>query len=329
MSFVDDIIAQNTPSSTQTEDKPVETPAETVSTVETPSEDSPKETVTEEAPKETPSEDTPAPAEDKPAQDPPPEKPKKDYTQFSKEEKAEFAFRRQLDKQKTKYEEQIKKMHETWQSQFDELKKTVEANKKSEPVKTREDFTTDDEYIKYLASIQVNDIMAKRDEQAAKEKAEREAQEASKAADLERQKEATELFQANCQTCFTDQAQYAEFSKKVQRGLDNGLAELLDQVPTVRDYLFTNPSGPIVLDEMLTNKDAFVRVMRSASNPTVCVIEMHEMAKEIANRPKDAPTEPTQPKGMPHLGKPGSRGGTGGKSFGTDQDIIKFVRSVH
>lgn len=328
MSFVDKIIEQNSPST----ETATETPAETVQTetqVETVTEQDPPPADDTDKPTETVEQPDEGQPEGKPSEEPPKEnKPPKDYSQFSKEEKAEFAFRRQLDKQKTKYEEQIKKMHDDWQSQFDELKKTVESSKKSEPAKTRDDFSTDDEYIKYLASIQVNDIMRERDAQSAKEAKEREAQEVAKKAEMERQQEAASLFQTNCANCFTDQAQYAEFSKKVQRGLDNGLAELLDQVPDVKDYLFANPSGPLVLDEMLTNKDSFVRVMQAARNPTLCVIEMHEMAKEIASRAK-APAEPEQPKGMPHIGKPGSRNGGTGRVLGSDKDIINFVRSVH
>lgn len=329
MSFADEVI--NEISSAEPAPESVQEPTPT----ETEQVDKPAETVAEEPAKETEPEvdkaETVEPKEEEPTQteEPAPAqpKPKKDLSGLSKEEKAEFAFKRQLEKQRNKYESEIAKMNE----QFATINKKLEEIKNPQPKeqpKTRTDFDSDDEYISYLAGEQVKAQMEKRD---ADEKAKAEQEEANKAMEAEeakRQQELTERFTSNCQKTFGNEADYAEFAKKVNRGLANGLGELLDQVPNVRDYLFTNENGPRVLNRMLTNKEDFVRVMSLANNPIEATIELHEMAKETLSAPADtAPQQPTTVSVMPNIGKPGKATSNSAPDvFGSDKSLIDFVR---
>jgi hypothetical protein len=274
-------------------------------------------------PEESPKEEE-KPKEDEPADTQPP-KPKKDLSGLTKEEKAEFAFQRQLAKQKSKYEQSIEDIKKTFQAQFDEIKQTLKPKAEK---KSRSDFESDDEYIAHLTKEGVSEALAERDAKDA-EKAAKAEQEAKEAKELqERQDRLAETFNANCRQCFADEAQYKDFSAKVQRGLDNGLAELLDDNPVVREYLFTNPNGPFVLKEMLDKKEAFVRVMSRAYNPIEATITMHEMARELASRPAEQPAQQAQqPARMPNIGKPGaSRGGGAPSVFDSDASLIRFVR---
>ena len=106
----------------------------------------------------------------------------------------------------------------------------------------------------------------------------------------------------------------------------NGLADVLDEAPAVRDYIFSNPNGPAVLNEMLQNKDSFVRVMRLAANPMDAVIECHELARELASRVAEPAPAPA-PK-MPSIGKPGAGGSTrtAPDMYHDDASLIDFVR---
>lgn len=304
-----------------------ETSQETQVTTEETTEESPKETK-----EEPPAETQETSQEDK--QEPP--KEKKDLSGLTKEEKAQHAFQRQLAKQRTKYETQIQQMHDDFKKQFDDFKKEVIAQKPKEPVKTRDDFPIgeggDDAYISYLAELKVNKIMEERDAKAAKEAEEKDAEARKDEEARKAREESADLFRENCKECFKDEAEYAKFATKVSKGIANQLGEILDQVPAVRDYLFQDPNGPLVLNEMLDSKDAFVRVMTRAGNPMNAIVEMHDMAREIQARAKAATTEApaeNKPKGMPHLGKPGSRGGSAQVKLGSDKDIINYIRSVH
>ena len=268
-------------------------------------EDQPKEEPTEEQPKEEP-------------------QPKPDLSKLTKEQKAEHAFQKQLAKQKAKYESSIDEIKKQFQSQIEDVKKQLEAKKAEEPVKRRDDFETDDEYIGYLTQRGVDQRMAQIDADNAKARAEQEAKDKAEAEAAEQQKQVAEYFNTNARNTFGDQ--YDEFEKTVQKGVANGLADVLDEAPAVRDYIFSNPNGPAVLNEMLQNKDSFVRVMRLAANPMDAVIECHELARELSTR-KAEPVQPSVPK-MPSLGKPGAGGSTrtAPDMYGDDQSLIDFVR---
>lgn len=293
-----------------------EQPAETVSSVsESQKPQETDETVVNDDPKDTVEPDGPKP-------------PKPDLSTLSKEEKAQHAFQRQLAKQRSKYEAQIQAMHESFQKQFDDFRNEFKKNQPKEAPKTREDFESDDEYIKYLVKSQNDDYRAELDAKNAKEAEEKAAKDREQQEYMEQQQAIAGTFQENCRTTFSDGEAYGAFAAKLKKGISNGLGEILDNAPAIRDYIFENPNGPAVLNEMLSSKESFVRVMRNAGSPMDAVIEMHEIAKEI-NGKKNAPVEPEASKArMPKLGKPGAKSG-GAKTgvFSSDRDIINFIRS--
>lgn len=315
------------------EEKPVETPAPEDKPEEKPEEkpvDTPPEDKPEDKPEEKPEENKPEDkpedtSEDKPAE-PPKEKP--DLSNLSQEEKAQHAFRRQLNKQASKYESIIAEMN----SKFDTVSKELADLKKSktdEPVKTREDFPLDkggdDEYIKYLVKQGMD---AERAEQAAKDaaaKAEQEKKAKEEQEALEQQRIAAETFNQNCRSAFKDEA-YNGFQANLKRAVDNGLAELLDQAPAVRDFVFQAPEGPLVLNEMLSDKGAFMRIMSRGGNPMSAIIEMHDLAKEIQSRAQ-APAEEKPKSTMPNIGKPGAKqAGHAATMWESDEALIDYVR---
>lgn len=337
MSYLDKVTEEITGKS-GSQEQPVETKVETpVETKEEPKVETPVETKEEpkketkvETPVETPKAETkvetPVETPKETKEEPPKEKKEKpDLSSLTKEQKAEHAFKRQLEKQKAKYESQIQQMHDNFQKQFDEFKSEFNKNKPKEEPKTRADFETDDEYIKYLVKSQNDAERAEAEEKRAKE--EKEKREFD-----EQQRAVSESFQQNCRAAFEDEQTYAAFATKVNKGIQNGLGEILDQAPAIRDYVFGNPNGPLVLNEMLSNKESFIRVMSNAGNPMSAIIEMHDLAREIANRskqPVETPApQPEQPKQMPHLGKPGTvSGGARTSVFDSDRDLIKFIRA--
>lgn len=328
MPFMDDIIEEEKNAGAEPEERQEPTPAEPAEPAE------PDKPAEEPAPDPKP--DEPAEPDDKgkpdggePAE---PDKPKKDLSGLTKEQKAEFAFKRQMEKQRNKYESQLESMN----GRFDSLEKLVKdslAAKAPEKPKTRLDFPEgeggDDAYIQYLAEQKVNAIMAERDKAA--------AEKAAKDADLKKnedyQQQVSDVYTKNVLDTFKDKEGLKGYNALVNKGMDNGLAELLDKYPTVRNYVFMNPNGPRVLNAMLRDRATFARVMGLAYDPTSVTIEMHELSKELLK--KESETPPAQPgaqeppKGMPHIGKPGSRQGTkAGIALESDADIIKFLRGV-
>lgn len=300
----------------------------TTETVETPTEEpKPEETPSEEPkPVEEPTEDKPAePAPTaEPEQTETKKEPKPDLSKLSKEQKAEHAFQRQLSKQKEKHAMEIEELKKTFQSQFDELKKSMAPKAEPEPLKTRDDFDNDTEFVNYLTMRGVDQRLAERDEQAAKAKADKEAADRAAAEEQARQQEVANYFNNNARQAFGDD--YAAFEGRVKKGVANGLADVLDEAPAVRDYIFSNPNGPVLLNEILSNKDSFIRVMSRAANPMDAVIECHDLVREIQTRKAPEPTQPKQV--MPNLGKPGagSAPSTAPDMWKDDNELIAFVR---
>lgn len=288
---------------------------------EEPSEDKPAEE--QSTGTETESETEPPKSEEVP---PVEKQPKPDLSKLTKEEKASHAFQRQLGKMKEKHkaelDEQREAMRKEFQQQLDEFKKSFQ--KVEEPVKKRDDFESDDEYIDYLTQRGVDKRIAQIDADNAKARAEQEAKDKAEAEAAEQQKQVAEYFNNNAKQTFGEG--YAEFESRVQKGVANGLADVLDEAPAVRDYIFSNPNGPAVLNEMLQNKDSFVRVMRLAANPMDAVIECHELARELTSR-NAAPAPAPAPK-MPSIGKPGAGGSTrtAPDMYHDDASLIDFVR---
>lgn len=306
------------------------TPTETESTEQKPAETQPTET--EQKPEETkPAEPAATPAEEPPAETKP---AKPDLSTISKEEKAEHAFKRQLAKQKEKYEGTIASMN----SRFDSLEKMIKegiAPKKEEPVKTRADFPLDkggdDAYIAYLTKRGVTEALAEQKAEQEKAAAEKAEQDKIESENQEQIDAAKDVFRKNCESTFTDAKELANFHSLVGKALDRGLAEVLDIAPAVRDYIFTQPDGPAILNKMLQDRPTMEKVLNVRGNPMLATITLHELGAQIrSERAKPAePEQQAQPKGMPHIGKPGARSDGPRNVMGSDKDIIKFIRSVH
>lgn len=296
--------------------------AEPAETVETPSETSEEvvndnqDVVNEDQPSET-VDQTPE-TEDQPSEEPkaePEEQPKEekpDLSQLTKEEKATHAFQRQLSKMKEKHKAELEEQRETlkkeFQQQFEEFKKSQTEKKEEEPVKTRDDFADgkggDEAYIKYLTKQGYKEAKAEDEKKMAEQRAKEEAQRQQEAEIQAQRQQVADYFNSNAKTEFGDS--YGEFEKRLQKGVSNGLAEVLEEAPAVRDFIFSTPDGPLVLNEMLQDRDAFVRVMSRGSNPTLAIIECHDLAREVRSKREMAsqPVE-TAPK-MPRMGKPGA-----------------------
>ena len=202
-------------------------------------------------------------------------------------------------------------------SKFDSVTKELADLKKTkseEPVKTREQFDSDDEYVDYLASRRVDAKWAEKDRKV------KEEQEA-----LEQQRIVADNFNQNCRAAFKDDA-YDGFQANLKRAVDNGLAEILDQAPAVRDFVFQAPEGPLVLNEMLSDKNAFMRIMSRGGNPMSAIIEMHDLAKEIQTRAQ-APAEEKPKSTMPNIGKPGAKqAGHAATMWESDEALLDYVR---
>lgn len=293
--------------------KSLETPVENQTTEEH-NEDKPVETP---APEDKP-EDKP---DDKPVDTPPVETPAPKKDEVADElENTNSVIRNRLKKQAEKYDRELADRdakYEALAKQFEEFKQGM---KKAEPQKTRDAFSTDEEYVAYLTRQQIDADRAEQDkirkEQEAKEAHEKAEQDKAEQAVRERQ----ERFVNNINYCFDQPEQKAEFMGRVKQYLGKGLGDLLDACPVASDYLLASPRGPKVLDRLLTDVNAFKRVFDPRGiTPMDQYYELRELEREIYGNPAPATEQPPvetpapenkpAPKQVPKYGKPGAQGG--------------------
>ena len=270
--------------------------------------------------------ETPAPEEhedkpeDKPVDTPPVETPVPKKDDVAEElENTNSVIRNRLKKQAEKYDRELADRdakYEALAKQFEEFKQGM---KKSEPQKTRDAFSTDEEYVAYLTRQQIDADRAEQDrirkEQEAKDAEAKAEQDKAEQAVRERQ----ERFVNNINYCFDQPEQKAEFMGRVKQYLGKGLGDLLDACPVASDYLLASPRGPKVLDRLLTDVNAFKRVFDPRGiTPMDQYYELRELEREIYGTGKPveqppvetpAPENKPAPKQVPKYGKPGAQGG--------------------
>lgn len=277
------------------------------------------------------------PAEDKPAEPPAPDdkpaedKPATEHRDIPDDpvKRAEFAFKRQLNKNKEKYEKELRDRDDKYEKLLKEIEELKKSSKPEEPMKTRADFDDDEDFIKYLLDTGMQKGFAKRDEEEAKRAAERAEAEKKKAAEEAEIRESQAAWLRNVGEAFgEDKARANKFLNDIQYANDHGLGEILDNCPVASDYLMHDPMGPAVFDKVIHDKDTFNRVfdMRRLT-PMNIFYQLKKVEEELSNpapavtEPAPAPAKPN----MPHLGKPGRQ--AAGSSM-TNNDMFSDPKAV-
>ena len=331
MSIMNDVLAEIKAEEEQVE-KTNQAPAEDPKPAEEPKPAEDPKPADEPNPEDKSDDDGGKPAEDAGTTEDDAKKPPKDTSQFTKEEKAEHAFKRQLARQKEKHQEEMQNLIKSFDQKLEDFKQSLKPQEKKAQPK-REDFEYDDDFVNALVKYNMEQEQAAKDEEAAKTRKEQEAAEEQKKALAEQQQAMADTFNSNISTAIPEEER-EDFSAKVKLATENGLAGLLDQAPAVRNFIFTTKRGPKLLHAMLKERDIFANVMRTAAtspDPMATYIELDDIARNFEyKKPDPAPGAQQEPqRTMPKLGKPGS-GGTKESAMDVtsdDQALIRLMRS--
>lgn len=244
------------------------------------------------------------------SEEPEPKKEQKaDKSQFSDLEKAEFSFKKQLGKQKQKYESILADQKKAFASLQERLEKLENPDKYKE--KFRENFQTDDEYIDYIVQQRMNKILDEQNEKAMKDR-----EEEAKA------EEAREFIDKNIETCFTTDEARTDYFNTVKAAFDEGLQELMDKEKYVAEYIMRNPNGPRILYELAKDKEK-VRQIYSQGDPMSRLFELKMIEREILTKPTADKSNPNLQKA---IGKPGISKETTTDIFSSKDDLKRFIR---
>jgi len=215
------------------------------------------------------------------------ETPIKTYTQDDWD-KMTYSFKRQLGKQKDKFESQIS----DYNKRFTDFESRL--NKLANPEKPlmRADFETDDSYIEALINNGVEKRWAERE---AKMREEYEKYEAERQAQEEQARELEE----GISKWYPDEGKRKEWYDTVSRAYGEGLQELLEKEQNVMNYLYQTPNQSLILYKLATDPQA-VQSVFSIKNPLMRLMAVRDMENELVReRNTPAPVQTPAPQATP------------------------------
>ena len=224
-------------------------------------------------------------------------------SQYSHEEQMTYSFKRQLAKQRSKYEKQIADLQRQWEERFDKLE-----NPAKYAPKTRKDFEYDDDYVKYLANEQVNAALEAKIAEYQKQQEEEQRQAQVDA-------EYRNMLDKTVKSIYNTPEAEADWRAKVGEGMKAGLGSLIDGDQDLSNYIIFSPIGPKIMYELATNKKTVQDIFTIGMTPDGHAIprspvdrmrKMEELAERLSrtdinnNRTN---VQPVKPIGRPGINK--------------------------
>lgn len=233
--------------------------------------------------------------------------------QYSDLQKAQFSFHKQFSRQKQRYEAQLAER----QRQFEELQARLDRleNPDKYRAKTRNDFSTDDEYIDHIVAQRFNKMM---NEQMAAY---------NKQMSVQREQEEVEngyreAAQERVNKLYPDETSRAKYQKAIDDALEKGLGDLLDSDAKLAKYIIDSDYGPKILYELATNVNEVKNLFERGDE-----MDRQFKIRELEQRLKTQATQ-TQTVSRPVIGKPGSGTNTVNKSiYASTKSLLDFINS--
>ena len=291
-----------------------ESTEEIVDTTETPNEEV----------QETPAEPQPSESVETPAPAPTPEYvSKKDYDEML------YSLKRQMGKQKDRWESKLSEYEKKFGAFQDELNKFKNPEKELNP----EDFATYGDYAKAVIEQEMNKRWAD------KEKSMREEYEQYQKQYEQEMQHRTEL-DKGISKWYPDEASRTAWHDTVSKAYEDGLEDLLNAEKNIVEYLHQTPNYPLILEHFATHKDQVEKIM-SLGSPLMRILAVHDLENKLVDErsaknvvPAPAPTNvapapaPTEtPKPVNNLAKPVGKPGNGTEAepdiFGGDHSALR------
>lgn len=226
-------------------------------------------------------------------------------------DKATYSFRRQLAKNKQKYESRYNDLQNQYNDLLQRLDK-LEHPEKYQPL-NRAQFETDDDYIQKLVEERFNNVWNQR------------LQEAQKAyAEQDRQNQEINTYRSkadeNVKKLFKTPEAEKQYRDTIAVALQNGLGELVDSDKETAMYIMRSEMGPKILYEMATKP----QVVEEMFSEGVTDMDRQFKIRELESRLRNEMTKPA----MPVIGKPGMQTeAKPGSIFDSDDSILAYLRT--
>ena len=230
---------------------------------------------------------------------------------YSKEEQAAYSFRKQLGKQRAKYEDQYSQLQQQYNVLLERLDR-LENPDKYAPL-NRSQFQDDDSYIDALVQQRFDNMWNQKLYEAKQRYSEQAKQDQEVQAYKTRQ-------DGNVKKLFKTPEAEQQYRQAIGTALQNGLGELIDSDKGVAQYIMRSVLGPKILYEFATNPKEVEKMF----NEGVTEMDRQFMIRDLENRLRSEITKPA----MPVIGKPGVQAeAKPGSIFDSDDSILNYLRT--
>lgn len=238
------------------------------------------------------------------------EKANQGHREYTPEERASYSFRKQLNKQKAKYEGQYNNL----QAQYNELLERL--NRLENPDKyaplNRGQFQDDDSYIDALVQQRFDNMWNQRVQEAQKHYQEQAQQDQEVQAYKSRQDE-------NVKKLFKTPEAEKQYRETIGIALQNGLGDLIDSDKEIAQYIMRSDMGPKILYEMAMKPDIVTEMFSDNVTP----MDRQFKIRELENNLRSSMVTPA-----PVIGKPGIKSqASAGSIFDSDESILNYLRT--
>lgn len=238
------------------------------------------------------------------------EKANQGHREYTPEERASYSFRKQLNKQKAKYEGQYNNL----QAQYNELLERL--NRLENPDKyaplNRGQFQDDDSYIDALVQQRFDNMWNQRVQEAQKQYQEQAQQDQEVQAYKSRQDE-------NVKKLFKTPEAEKQYRETIGIALQNGLGDLIDSDKEIAQYIMRSDMGPKILYEMAMKPDIVTEMFSDNVTP----MDRQFKIRELENNLRASMVTPA-----PVIGKPGIKSqASAGSIFDSDESILNYLRT--
>ena len=240
------------------------------------------------------------------------EQNEKGSSERTKLDQASYSFRKQLAKNKQKYETRYNEL----QNQYNDLLARLDRLEHPEkyPPLNREQFETDDDYIQKLVEERFNNVWQSKLEEARKQYENENKQNEEINAYRSRADE-------NVKKLFKTPEAEKQYRDTIAKALNDGLGELVDTDKEVAMYIMRSDLGPKILYEMATNP----KIVEDLFGENVTEMDRQFKIRELENKLRTAMVTPA----APVIGKPGiqAQQPNRGSIFDSDDSILNYLRT--
>lgn len=235
---------------------------------------------------------------------------KASHREYTPEERASYSFRKQLNKQKAKYEYQYNNLQNQYNELLERLNR-LEHPEQFQPL-NRGQFNDDDSYIDALVQQRFDNMWNSKLQEAQQRYQEQAQQDQEVQAYKSRQN-------ANVKKLFKTPEAEKQYRETIGIALQNGLGERIDSDKEIAQYIMRSDMGPKILYEFAMKPD----LVEEMFNDNVTPMDRQFKIRELENDLRRAMVQP-----MPVIGKPGTKSeASQGSIFDSDDSILNYLRT--